>query len=118
MEITSKDDSIRDENKKDFLTIEDKIDNLIRALDENTAITKKVYSMLESNNRETDYIYKEMKVSMTASQQWKNFLLGVLANLVADFIAVKELFGMESGKGRDIQRQLNNIMDGRERTRY
>lgn len=106
MEIKNKNDNIK-QDVKELLSQEDKIDHLINALEENTTITKKVHKMLEKNNFETNFLYNDRKVQLTDWQQFKNFMIAVLANLIANIIDFKAIFGLNSSKELNLQNQLN-----------
>lgn len=71
----------------------EKIEALIKALDENTAICKeildtnnKLIDMLDKNNIDTLWCRETLEVNLTPEQMSKNFFLGVGQNLVAQVI--------------------------------
>ncbi len=114
MEIKpKKDDNIKMEDVKVLLTQEDKIDHLIKELEENTVVTKKLHKMLERNNECTEYLYTEKKVELSDWQQFKNFMIAVLANIIGNIIDFKSIFGLGTSNEKSMQQQLNNYKNGR-----
>lgn len=103
MEVVGKSEEISDKIKKqinsmeeewaELLQMDEKIDALTAALEKNTAMTAELLKELRRNNYCTEFIFDKMKVSLSSSQQAKDFAMNLLANLLADIIAIDDLTG-------------------------
>ena len=67
------------------------LENLSRAIEENTAINRELLELLKTNNKHTENINDYVTVQLSAEQQAKDFLINTAANLVGNAIQVPTL---------------------------